>query len=374
MIGALLLNLALLEILVFLCTVLHELGHVAAGQLAGLRVFGVEIGWGRTIADFFTGPLRWQLRAFPFGGVAYATVRSTAAYRLRQSILVLGGPTVNAVLLVISIAAFDSDRWLSASLTQGLSPGMMLFFANASLLAFSLWPHEVSGSYGRIPNDALHLWRIWTQRKSETAHLLIYWYYYEAEHCRRKRDYARAEKWISDGLERFPNNFFLLCERLAILDDQRDYRAGLELSEKLLSRCAEHAGIEPILLSNLAYFCALTGDPKLIERADEASKRGLEEMPWIPGVKGTRGAVLLKLGRFEEALQLLREALAAHKERADGATCACWLAKGYLALNEPAEVRRYLALARRLDPHCSLIDTVGERVGAPHSGNSPLRD
>ena len=143
------------------------------------------------------------------------------------------------------------------------------------------------------------------------------------------------------------------------------------MSEILLSRSAEFPAVEPLLLSNLAYFCTLAGDSKLIERADEASKRGLEAMPWAPGVKGTRGAVLLKLGHYEEALKLLREALAAHKERPDGATCACWLAEAYLALNETPQARRYLALARRLDPHCSLIDTISERLGAADKSDSP---
>lgn len=372
MIGALLLNFALLQILVFLSTVLHELGHVAAAQLAGLRVFGIEIGWGRSIADFYTGPLRWQVRAFPFGGMAYATIRNTASYRLRQSIFVTGGPIVNAVLLLIAVATFNTDERLSDSITQGLSPGMMLFFANAALLASSLWPYEVSGSYGTLPNDALHLWRVWKCPKAEIEQLPVYWYYYEAEHCRRQRDYSQAEAWISDGLQRFPNSFFLLCESLAILDDKREYGAGLALSEILLSRSGEFPGVEPLLLSNVAYFCTLAGDSKLIERADEASKRGLEEMPWAPGVKGTRGAVLLKLGRYEEALQLLREALAAHKERRDGATCACWLAEGHLALNETRQARRYLALARRLDRHCSLIDTINERLETADKRDSPI--
>jgi len=364
MIGALLLNLALLQILVFLSTVLHELGHLAGAQLAGLRVFGIEIGWGRCIADFYTGPLRWQVRALPFGGMAYATMRETASYRLRQSLFVIGGPMVNVVLIIIAIGSFNTDERLNDVIAQGLSPGMMLFVANAALLASSLWPQESSRSHGQVPNDALLLWRIWKQPESEIAQVPVYWYYYEADYCRRQRNFVQAEKWIREGLDRFPNSFLLLCGRVAILDDQRDYRAGLELSERLLSRSAEQPGLEPLLLSTVAYFCTLTGDSNLIGRADEASQRGLEGMPWAPAVKGTRGAVLLKLGRHEEALPLLKEALTAHKERADGATCACWLAEGYLELNETPQARRYLGLARKLDPYCSLIDAVAERLPA----------
>ena len=364
MIGALLLNLALLQVLVFLSTVLHELGHLACAQLAGLRVFGIELGWGRCIADFYTGPLRWQVRALPFGGMAYATMRETASYRLRQSLFVIGGPMVNVVLILLAIGSFKSDEQLSDVMAQGLSPGMMLFVANAGLLALSLWPHKFSRSQGQAPNDALLLWRIWKQPESEIAQAPVYWYYYEADYCRRKGSYAQAEKWVTEGLERFPDSFLLLCERVAILDDQRDYRTGLELSERLLSRSAEQPGLEPLLLSNVAYFCTLTGESNLIGRADESSQRGMEGMPWAPAVKGTRGAVLLKLGRYDEALQLLKEALAAHKERADGATCACWLAEGYLALNETAQARRYLGMARRLDPYCSLIEPVAGRLPA----------
>ena len=89
MIGALLLNLALLQILVFLSTVLHELGHLAGAQLAGLRVFGIEIGWGRCIADFYTGPLRWQVRALPSRERVSLRSKRSARWKAHSSSLAL---------------------------------------------------------------------------------------------------------------------------------------------------------------------------------------------------------------------------------------------------------------------------------------------
>jgi tetratricopeptide (TPR) repeat protein len=376
-VGSLLLNLALLELFVFLSTILHECGHILAARIAGLRVFGIEIGFGRYVADFWLGGLRWQFRALPFGGFAYAAPRTTAYYRLRNSVFILGGPLVNLMLVALSIGStFDGEKRLYEALSQGLSPVAVLFFANAGLLLYSVCPAEFTTARGKIANDALLLWRTWRTSKSEIEKASLVWHYWEAEHCRSQRKFSEAETWIANGLEQYPNNFVLESQRALLLDAKGEFLAGFELSEKLLARSNEFPTYEPILLNNVAYFGVCTRNPHLLERADVTSREALDRMPWLACIKGTRGAVLLRLGRCDEALKLLREAFTAHDDRISRALSACWLAEAYLRMDEPTQAKRYLAVARRADPHCVLLSDFkvsGHAAMVPQSLNETPR-
>jgi hypothetical protein len=93
--GPILLNIAAIQAWVFISTVLHELGHVFAARLAGLRVFGIEVGMGGIAFDFRLWGFRWQFRSIPFGGFAHAAHRDIRWFRLRDTLFTLGGPAAN---------------------------------------------------------------------------------------------------------------------------------------------------------------------------------------------------------------------------------------------------------------------------------------
>lgn len=361
--GLTLLNLSLLQIFIFLSTILHELGHILAARLVGLRVFGIEIGYGRIIADFRFAGLRWQFRGLPFGGSAHAYQRSTNFYRLKDTLFILGGPATNA-LLVVFLAATREQEGLFPRFTEGLAPQNMLLLANAALLIYSLVPTKVRSSYGEIPNDALLLWQTWRQPKEAIKELPVYWYWGEAEECRLKRAHAQAHRWLDEGSKVFPDNFVLESQRAVVLSDQGQHRSSLRLWVILLARYKPYPNIRPTLLNNIAYAALLSREPGLLATADLASRQALELMPWVPHHKGTRGAVLVKLGCHEEGLRLLHQAFQLHKERADRAICACWLAEAYRNLGNQTQSRRYRDLAAGIDPHCPIIKRL-ERDALP---------
>jgi hypothetical protein len=82
---------AAIQAWVFTSTVLHELGHVFAARLAGLRVFGIEVGMGSLAFDFRLWGFRWQFRSIPFGGCAHAAHHDARRFRLKETLLILGG-------------------------------------------------------------------------------------------------------------------------------------------------------------------------------------------------------------------------------------------------------------------------------------------
>lgn len=83
--GYWLLNIAMLQLFMFVCTILHELGHAWAGWIVGVRVFGIEIGYGRVASEFLTGKLRWQFRTVPFGGCVHGAARHTNSSHIQAN-------------------------------------------------------------------------------------------------------------------------------------------------------------------------------------------------------------------------------------------------------------------------------------------------
>ena len=81
-----------------------------------------------------------------------------------------------------------------------------------------------------------------------------------------------------------------------------------------------------------------------------------ELSPWFIYFKGIRGLVLAQLGRYDEGIPLLKQALKDHPDKWGKAIHACCLAIAVQGQGDLAQSRRYFALARKFDPRCPLLD------------------
>ena len=94
----------------------------------------------------------------------------------------------------------------------------------------------------------------------------------------------------------------------------------------------------------------------MLPEADDFSRQALEKAPWVVYFKGTRGIVLVELGRYDEGIALLEEAMRKHPDNWGKAINACYLGIAAGRRGFPSESRHYFALARKLDPYCPLLD------------------
>jgi hypothetical protein len=355
-IGFILLCISVFQLGVLISTILHELGHAAAGRLVGIRVFGIEIGHGQIVYDFFLGGLHWRLRAFPFGGCAHGVPRTAEFYRLRECVFVLGGPLTNVVALLIAIILLPLDQQLESTPFDGVAPVLFFALGNAALLLYSLWPRTVNSVRGRIPNDALLFWRILRTKETQIEETLSWRYLYEASECQWKKDLIGAEAWIRKGLEKFPKSVWLKMTAAAILYLQKKYGEASRSYALLVGRNKELKSIDAYILNNVAFCYLLSGKPELRTKADTCSRLALKQGPWVPSYKGTRGSVLVELGKYDEGLKLLHEALKSHPEKPERALNACYIGIAEARRGNLAESRNYFEVARRLDPDCILLN------------------
>jgi hypothetical protein len=109
------------------------------------------------------------------------------------------------------------------------------------------------------------------------------------------------------------------------------------------------------LRSNIAWCDLMIGDPTLRDEADRFSRLALEELPWPSGVKATRGAVLIDLGRADEGVPLVEQSLRKNDGRSGKAIDACWLAIAAAKRGNDAQARKFIDEAARHDPTCPLL-------------------
>jgi tetratricopeptide (TPR) repeat protein len=355
--GVLLLNVALIQVLFFLSTIAHELGHILLAGIAGLRPFGVEIGKGPVVVVKKWFGLRWEFRAIPYGGCAHSATPRTRFYRLRQTVCVLGGPLANAVLLGFGVCGIYAglDQFKAGELLAGLRPAGMFTAVNVALLFFSIWPAVYDTRYGKSPSDGLLLWQTWRLAPQEIEGHVAHYFYKECESSHAEGRFPDALRWAQDGLKRHPRSYELAMMEAAILIELSRLAESRRAYIRLLGRYYMFPEVRSLIFNNVADGDLLTSDPELLAEADACSRLAMELTPSAYYVKGTRGGALVEMGEYEEGLPLLHEALSQTPDKRDKALDACYIGIAEEQRGRRAESRSYFALARRLDPKCLLL-------------------
>lgn len=355
-VGLLFLDVSVIQLFVLISTVLHELGHAIAGHLVGIRVFSIEIGKGPVVYEFLAARIRWRIHVIVFGGITRGIPFTAHLFRLKEMIYVLGGPMANAVLLFASINLLPLDETFKPTIFYGFMPMLLIALSNLLLLIYSLWPHMVNSIAGKTPNDGLLLLKIWRFDKTKIEETLAARYLYEAIECRLQKDIIGTQKWIEDGLRQFPDNLRLKMSAAGIFYLQKKYPEAMRAYALLVGRHQKHENLDSLLLNDIAYSCVLTGRRELLARADICSRLALKRMPWMVYFKGTRGSVLVELGKYDEGLKLLYDAMQNHPEKSGQALNACYIGIAEARQGNLVESRNYFAIARKLDPDCVLLE------------------
>jgi hypothetical protein len=330
----------------------HDLAHVAVAHLAGLTVHEVRFGAGHNVKLWRIGDVEVWWNAVPFG--SYVAFSAPCEYRLRARVAatMLAGPalTIAAIVLLNQLV----DPW-HVGASSGLALPGMLLWTNAVVLLFNL-----------VPTTGTDVWRLWQliARPQQAAdELRAARYIFPSERERRARDYDRALEYVAAGLRELPNELSLENSRAVLLLDRQDHVAAHAAFTKLVDRIDLPRYHRALLQNNLAWVDLMIGHPSSLTEADRYSEAALKTSPHMPHFKGTRGAVLIELGRVEDGIKLVKQALAFHTEIAARAGSFCWLAIATNRLGRVEEAKKYLETARQIDARCKLIARAEQEIG-----------
>jgi len=345
-----LLNLQVFYAALYVSLVPHELGHLAAAKFLGLRVFHMIFGSGRLLFSWKTFDVPTELRAWPNVGLVLAGFTTANWFRLKNALFAGAGPLVNASIALAIWKLGDYGNFFQApKLDRELNPLMMLFAANALICGTNLIPHRLRTGLGTFPSDGLQILRAFFLKRSEIDESLGATHVLEAHALIKEKRLDEAMAAVKAGLERFPANFGLLSLQGSIALEKRDLEIARDCFAKALIQLKEAHAMRPTLYNNIAYADALLAKPELAKEADEYSTAALKAMSWNAALQGTRGAVLVQFGTFEEGCRLLEASVAAAEEPAHKAENLCWMAVAAVRQGQFEEAKALLDQARALD-------------------------
>jgi tetratricopeptide (TPR) repeat protein len=339
----------------------HELGHALAGALVGHRIVLIRLGVGLKLFAFTAFGTAVELRAFPLGGATFAFPhRPRRGVRLREWVFAAGGLAANLLLYIVlrrlyGAGLYDDDHHPFA--TMAASANLTIMILNA--IPFRLPEGTMSDGY--------HLLTIpfWPRARVDRIHIVAETT--AISEAVERDELARAHTLAEDLRRRYPTHPSAALTLGFVLSRERREAEARVLWREAITQTDELVTVL-LLKNNIAWATAVLGDAESFDEADRYSDEALAAAPDAVLVKGTRGAVLARLGRGEEAIPLLLAGLSAPTSPSRQYT-KCFLARALTLAGRLDEARSALEEARRLDATCVLIPWV--EAGLDSQGLAP---
>ena len=363
------LNLFLFQLFLWVGVFPHEFGHAGMAHCLGLKVLKVQIGTGPVLGVRKLLGLETEFRAFPGSGLAMAAHQTTRWLRTKHLAFVLAGPGANLLMAAAIWPFLNADHgWSMRALKGGMEPAWAFFYANMYLLLLSLWPSSVMTSLGKLPSDGKQILSIPFLSRSKCEDIHAGGFAMEGVLALQKGDLRSASDSVNTGISLYPNHEALLNVRGVIWIELGKYEEARSCFAELLRRESKQPLMRPLMLNNVAYADALLGGEDRLEEADQYSKEAMEAIGWMAAVRGTRGTVLLMLGRHDEARPLLLAAMNEADTIGNKASNACMLAMLEGQVGNAEAARQYLALAKEVAPACHLLARAQAEVSRTATG------
>lgn len=355
-------NLALFVLAYMPVMLLHEAGHAAMGRLLGFRSYGVVVGFGRLLwrSSVWGVPVEW--RAIPMGAVTRAALVSSAGARWRMALFAFAGPLANLLALALVWPRVPGpDAW---AVDFGYAGGLALGWAGANALcaAGNLIPFRHANPLGLLASDGLLIVQALRAGPGVVSEWLRARFLLEAFLAHEARRYEDALASVREGLAAYPGDPQLTSWLGGALLRTGQAEAAREVFLGLLATGLSLAD-RAIMLSNVAWCDFVSAREDRLDEALQCSEEAFDQLAWMPAVQNTRGAVLVWAERAQEALPLLRAALAAAEAPGDRASVACVLSMACAALAQRDAAKHALEQARALDPACPLLERATAAVG-----------
>jgi hypothetical protein len=364
-----LLDFLFLALIYISLVVAHELAHTAAGLLLGVRVFRMIIGYGKTLLAGRAFGITWELHLWPVGAGTLMAVPPQRGSRWRMFGAILAGPALHALLLAAAFALqlFLSvlQGWFGWNVAVFIRAAGFFLFIDFMMLFFNVIPMKTGVPFGRTGTDGLQMIQQAFLKPEEQALQEQSYYAMEALDAGLRNDPGAVRRWVEEGLARFPDQPALRTSLGVNLIREKRFSEARDVFTSLIpSEEAQKPFFKYLMYNNVAYADLLTRDPALLPEADRYSAEAFRQLPWEPSILGTRGAVLAELGRLDEGIALLREALKRQREDSGKASDAYHIAVAEGRRGNAEESRRYFELARRYDPKFYLLEPAGENPQA----------
>lgn len=314
----------------------HEMGHFFVAKVFGFNPYFVVVGTGKTIIKLKFLNSLIEFRQFPSGGITHISNLSLEKVKPKLALMYLAGPLVNCFFCLL-FSLIHTHYILSDSDISFVGVIGILTYIEFFLFVSNLLPLEVH-QYGRsLSNDGKQLIDALTKTNQQFIQKLL-------------------------GLSRYTNNQNTSAVNLFNNDLkalQRLFQAHAAFNRNSFDEVIKL--LEPILHDNniitrdkiyiidiLASIVINYGETKYLAQADSWSAQGLALAGDIKTLQGTRGAILVELGRYHEGKEMLLPLTEAGNEAIDIVVSCCYIAKADYFLGNEDKVKSWLKKAEQI--------------------------
>jgi hypothetical protein len=321
----------------FLGCCIHELGHFFCARAVSIQIQHLWLGRGPLLFYHRIGETTFELRLNLRAGGAAVPFRPLRYNRYAWMFFTLGGAIANAILLVLLILAFQipwsgdvvSDpRWALAGAAC----------AQAMLIVRNLRPRSWVHDGRTISSDGQILLDLARGKNKDGMEQNAFF----AGMLRRYASGAEPEFTASPAAER-------IFSHIVRADRSVDDKVRRDVDDSLL-RELKRGGLtkeeELLVLDALMTDAVLYEDPALLAQIDTWSQRALALGPEVKTLRGTRGAALVSLRRYEDAKVLLTPLVGKDADDYDRLLSMTFLARAEHALGNAPAARGLIAQAQ----------------------------
>lgn len=329
---------------------LHEAGHAVAAWAFGWKVLEIRIGSGRVVKSVSLGDLEIVWRFDPFAGLS--RILLTDASRWKLLIVALSGPLVTLAIWVglwkiCSTFTAETPWWLT-------SVAICLLVAGGFSLLYSLVPHRptLDGVVGA--NDMLQAIQTLTVKREELERRVERSVVDAAQIYARRGQTKRGQMLIENHVQNRRGTDLLISRIVGIhflLAMGETEEARLAKEEMLnLKNTGDESQVA--VLDSLSSLPIYYGHSEMLEEClgyiDQAILLDPEEIT----LKGTKNALLIELGRWEEGLALIEEVEAKTQSNHDREMASYYRALAILKSGDRTKAGQLLQEAVGTYPGC----------------------
>ncbi|WP_427161933.1 site-2 protease family protein [Aliinostoc sp. HNIBRCY26] len=325
-------ELLLIGIWLYFSIFCHKMGHFMAAKIVGFNPHFVKIGSGQRILDFKFLESKIEFCLVPSGGITYTSNLSLENMKPKLIFMYLAGPMMNG-LLFIFIMVFGK---YGNQIFNEYNPAAFLGVYELFLFTGNLLPYE-SNIYGKShPTDGKQVLDALTKTNEQFL--------------QKKLGLARYTKNGDDNATEFFNNdlktLHILYKAMAELQ-KRNFDQAMQLFEQILMN--DHLIIRDQLyiLDILVTFVIDHEQTQYLQKADKWSAQALSLASDIKTIQGTRGAILIELGRYSEGKEMLLPLTEEGNDLTDMAYSCCYIAKADHFLGNDHEIKHWLKKAAK---------------------------
>lgn len=321
-IGALLLG-------IFVTIAVHELGHAAVARLVGMTVASITLGTGPLLIAYRGKTTVLAARTFLLtGGMTQVYYKDVRPAKWRSALMLLGGIGANCAIAALGILHLVA--WYRSG--RSIHPVTAFVTVSALLSQITVVPYNVFGGnlrigQARLPSDGKRLVDLMKSRDFDERELRQR-YLLEGGQLLAGSDPDATLRHFETACRVFPASGLFLTMLILCVGKVRGARAAVRCH---LDRTAtfdatgerDKPGVARAYML-VAWYALLTGDPELLPLADRLSQQAVATLPDV--ARGTRVAVMMRLGEPDAGKPVLVEALRRNVTKSDKAEIACFLA------------------------------------------------